>query len=174
MTQEAGLNNPVVQKYLSELVGPEGMQVVAAEPDGEVTDEELAEELDLEVNTVRRTLIHLNENNLADYRRVRDEESGWLTYLWTFHYDRIPEQLLEEMQQLRDVLDKRLQYEEENQFYRCQECIRRHPFDKAMDNQFNCVECGNDLEPMDMEPVKEAMRTRLNELEEELDNVEES
>ena len=87
MAFEDLLNDPVIQKYLHELVGPTGMPVAAAPPDGEVTDEELAEELGLELNDVRRALFILYENDLATYRRVRDEDSGWLTYLWTFHYD---------------------------------------------------------------------------------------
>ena len=45
MAFEDLLNDPVIQKYLHELVGPTGMPVAAAPPDGEVTDEELAEVL---------------------------------------------------------------------------------------------------------------------------------
>ncbi|MFB6134183.1 MAG: transcription factor, partial [Halanaeroarchaeum sp.] len=54
MAFEDLLEDPVVQKYLNELVGPKGMPVAAAPPDGEVTDEELAERLGLELNDVRR------------------------------------------------------------------------------------------------------------------------
>ena len=50
MAFEDLLEDPVVQKYLHELVGPTGMPVAAAPPDGEVTDEELAERLGLELN----------------------------------------------------------------------------------------------------------------------------
>lgn len=110
------LENPVIQKYLHELVGPTGMPVAAAPPEGEVTDEELAEELNLELNAVRRALFILYENDLASYRRLRDEDSGWLTYLWTFEYENIPEQLEEEMHRLLDALIERREYELENEF----------------------------------------------------------
>ena len=119
------LSDPVVQKYLHELVGPEGMMVAAAPPEGEVTDEELAEELDLELNTVRRTLLILYENDLASYRRLRDEDSGWLTYLWTFHYDNIPENLEKQMCHLLEGLEERLEYERTREFYRL--CRARTP-----------------------------------------------
>ena len=39
MAFEELLEDPVIQKYLHELVGPKGMPVAAAPPDGEVTDE---------------------------------------------------------------------------------------------------------------------------------------
>ncbi len=90
MAFEDLLEDPVIQKYLHELVGPRDARR-GRTPDGEVTDEELAEELDLELNDVRRALFILYENDLATYRRLRDEDSGWLTYLWTFEYDNIPE-----------------------------------------------------------------------------------
>src|SRR6056297_1045214 len=120
MAFEDLLADPVIQKYLHELVGPKGMPVAAAPPDGEVTDEELAEDLGLELNDVRRALFILYENDLASYRRLRDEDSGWLTYLWTFEYEKIPEQLESEMYRLLDALEQRQQYERDNEFYLCE------------------------------------------------------
>ena len=52
------------------------------------------------MNSARRTSFILYENDLATYRRLRDEDSGWLTYLWTFEYENIPERLEEEMHRL--------------------------------------------------------------------------
>ena len=171
MAFEDLLADPVIQKYLHELVGPKGMPVAAAPPDGEVTDEELAEELGLELNDVRRALFILYENDLATYRRLRDEDSGWLTYLWTFEYDNIPENLADEMERLLDVLDERLEYERDNEFYLCEVCSIRFEFGEAMDFGFECPECGSPLEAMDNEFLVESMEERIEELRDEL-NVE--
>ena len=76
--------------------------------------------MDLELNDVRRALFILYENDLATYRRLRDEDSGWLTYLWTFEYDTIPENLRDEMERLLDALEERREYERTNEFYLCQ------------------------------------------------------
>ncbi|MGM0604516.1 MAG: transcription factor [Halobacteriota archaeon] len=168
MAFEDLLNDPVIQKYLHELVGPTGMPVAAAPPDGEVTDEELAEQLDLELNAVRRALFILYENDLASYRRVRDEDSGWLTYLWTFHYDNIPENLEAEMYRLLDALENREAYEKDNEFYLCDVCSIRFEFGEAMDFGFQCPECGSPLESMDNTMLVDAMETRIDELREEL------
>jgi transcription initiation factor TFIIE subunit alpha len=162
------LNDPVIQKYLHELVGPKGMPVAAAPAEGEVTDEELAEELGLELNDVRRALFILYENDLASYRRVRDEDSGWLTYLWTFEYENIPQNLAEEMERLMVALDRREEYERENEFYLCEVCSLRFEFGEAMDFGFECPECGSPLEAMENDRLLEAMQERLAELEDEL------
>ncbi|WP_324757917.1 transcription factor E [Haloarcula montana] len=171
MAFEDLLEDPVIQKYLHELVGPKGMPVAAAPPDGEVTDEELAEELGLELNDVRRALFILYENDLASYRRLRDEDSGWLTYLWTFEYDEIPEKLEEEMHRLLDGLEERRQYERDNEFYLCENCGIRFEFGEAMEFGFQCPECGNQVESMENTRLVDAMETRIEELRDEL-NVE--
>jgi len=158
----------VVQKYLHELVGPTGMPVAAAPPDGEVTDEELAERLGLELNDVRRALFILYENDLATYRRLRDEDSGWLTYLWTFQYENVYENLAEEMERLLEALEERREYEMEHEFYLCEVCSLRFEFGEAMDRGFECPECGSPLEAMENEHLVEAMDERIDALRTEL------
>jgi transcription initiation factor TFIIE subunit alpha len=171
MAFEELLEDPVIQKYLHELVGPKGMPVAAAPPDGEVTDEELAEELGLELNDVRRALFILYENDLATYRRLRDEDSGWLTYLWTFKYEKIPEKLEEEMYRLLDALEQRQDYEHNNEFYLCEVCGIRFEFDEAMDFGFECPECGSPVDAMENTALVESMDERVANLRDEL-NVE--
>ncbi|QGN06842.1 transcription factor [Halorhabdus sp. CBA1104] len=168
MAFEEYLEDPVIQKYLHELVGPKGMPVAAAPPDGEVTDEELAEELGLELNDVRRALFILYENDLASYRRLRDEDSGWLTYLWTFEYDNIPEQLEGEMYELYEGLVDRREYELDHQFYLCETCGIRFEFEEAMDFGFECPDCGSQLESMENTALVDAMDDRIDALEDEL------
>ncbi|MDR5657100.1 transcription factor E [Halodesulfurarchaeum sp. HSR-GB] len=168
MAFEELLEDPVIQKYLNELVGPKGMPVAAAPPDGEVTDEELAERLGLELNDVRRALFILYENDLASYRRVRDEDSGWLTYLWTFEYEHIPGNLHEEMERLLEALEERREYELNNEFYLCPECSIRFEFGEAMDLGFSCPECGSQLEAMGNDELIGAVDERIGELRNEL------
>ncbi len=168
MAFEELLEDPVIQKYLHELVGPKGMPVAAAPPDGEVTDEELAQRLDMELNDVRRALFILYENDLASYRRVRDEDSGWLTYLWTFEYETIPENLETEMQRLHEALRERRDYEAEHEFYLCDICSLRFEFEEAMEFGFQCPECGSSLESMDNDRLIAAIDDRQQALADEL------
>jgi transcription initiation factor TFIIE subunit alpha len=168
MAFEELLEDPVVQKYLHELVGPKGMPVAAAPPDGEVTDEELAERLGLELNDVRRALFILYENDLATYRRLRDEDSGWLTYLWTFEYDNIPANLEDEMHRLLAALAERREYELNHEFYLCEVCSIRFEFGEAMDLGFECPECGSPLEAMENDHLVTAMDRRIDDLRSEL------
>jgi transcription initiation factor TFIIE subunit alpha len=168
MAFEELLEDPVVQTYLHELVGPRGMPVAAAPPDGEVTDEEFAEELDLELNDVRRALFILYENDLADYRRLRDEDSGWLTYLWTLEYGSIPENLRDEMHRLLDALEERRGYERNHEFFLCEVDSIRFEFEEAMEFDFECPQCGSELDALDNDHLVTAMDDRIDELRAEL------
>ena len=159
------LSDEVVQAYLAEIVGAEGMPVAMNPVEDEIVDEDLAEKLDLDPKVVRRTLFILYENDLASYRRDRDEESGWYTYLWSFEYDNIPDKL-------NDALDERIEYERRNEFYICDIDGIRFEFEEAMDLSFNCPECGSPLEPMENDELVEAMEVRHEELEEELEKIE--
>ena len=165
------LSDDVVQAYLAEVVGAEGMPVAMNPVEDEIVDEDLAEKLDLDPKVVRRTLFILYENDLASYRRDRDEESGWYTYLWSFEYDNIPDKLNDEMRKLRDGLDERIEYERRNEFYICDIDGIRFEFEEAMDLSFNCPECGSPLEPMENDDLVEAMEERHEELEEELEKI---
>jgi transcription initiation factor TFIIE subunit alpha len=71
--------------YLNKLVGEDGLRIVESIPGEEITDERLAELTGISLNTVRRTLYLLYEHRLAIYRRKRDPDSGWLTYLLCLH-----------------------------------------------------------------------------------------
>jgi transcription initiation factor TFIIE subunit alpha len=144
------------------------MPVAASPPDGEVTDEELAEEIGLELNDVRRALFILYENDLATYRRLRDEDSGWLTYLWTFEYDNIPERLEDEMHRLLEALRARREYEQDHEFYLCETDSIRFEFGEAMDFGFQCPQCGGELVSMGNEGLVDAIDTRIESLEQEL------
>jgi len=165
------LSDDVVQAYLAEVVGAEGMPVAMNPVEEEIVDEDLAEELDLDPKIVRRTLFILYENDLASYRRDRDEESGWYTYLWSFEYDNIPGKLNDEMKKLKDALDDRIEYERQNEFYICDIDGIRFEFEEAMDLSFNCPECGSPLEPMENNELVEAMEVRYEEIEDELEKI---
>ena len=160
------LNDPVVRGYFVNLVGEEGFKVVQKMPEGEVTDEKIAEVTGVLLNIVRRTLFILYENRLAVYRRVRDTDSGWLTYLWRLDLSNLPQQLELEAKRLLRNLKAKLEFEDGKVFYTCDNQHGRFLFEDAAELEFICPECGEDLNYQDNEPVISSLRQRISELEE--------
>jgi transcription initiation factor TFIIE subunit alpha len=159
-------NDPVIRGYFINLVGEEGFKVVEKMPENEVTDEKIAEITGVLLNIVRRTLFILYENRLAVYRRVRDTDSGWLTYLWRLDLSNLESQLLTESKKILKNLKSKLEFEDGKVFYTCKAQCSRFLFETASDLLFRCPVCGEDLEYQDNESVIKALKQRINKIEE--------
>jgi len=159
------LKDRVVQGYIKSLVGEDGYLMIEKMPEGEVTDEEIAEKTEILLNTVRRTLFILYQNKLAICRRERDSNSGWLTYLWHLDFSELGHQLSREKKKLIRNLKTRLDFEENNLFYICPEGCVRLLFDEATETEFLCPMCGEDLTHYDNTQFVTVLKKRLQELE---------
>jgi len=153
-----------VRGYLKNLVGEDGLEMVERASINELTDEKIAEETDANLNTVRRTLYILYENRLANYRRERDKDSGWLTYLWKVDLSDVERNVEEEAQKLIRRLTTRLDFEGQNVCYTCENGCSRFLFENASDYGFICPVCQGGLDFQDSSILVEAMRQKLEEL----------
>lgn len=150
--------------YLNKLVGEDGLRIVENIPREEITDERLAEMTGISLNTVRRTLYLLYEHRLAVYRRKRDPDSGWLTYLWQLCPENFDKALQSEAKRLLRKLDERLDYEKNNIFYACTDGCARFIFDEASEANFICPFCQSSLEYMENAKVVETIERQINDL----------
>ncbi len=157
-------NDRVIRGYLMSLIGEEGLKMIENMPEGEVTDEEIAETSGVLLNTVRRTLFILYENKFAIVARERDSNSGWLTYLWHLDFSDIEHQLMREKKKLMRSLKTRLDFEEGNVFYVCPQGCVRLLFDEAIETEFLCPMCGEDLVFYDNSVFVETLQKRLDAL----------
>lgn len=160
------LNDPVIKGYLINLVGEEGLKVVQNMPEGEVTDEKIAQVTGVLLNIVRRTLFILYENRLASYRRERDTDSGWLTYLWKLDLGNVNRQLELEAKKLLKNLKTKLEFEEDKVFYICEKQDGRFLFETAAELEFKCPICGGELLFQENETVIQSLKERIIKLEE--------
>jgi transcription initiation factor TFIIE subunit alpha len=162
------LSNKAIRGYILKLVGDEGMNIVEKMldkvPDKEVTDEKVAELSGINLNLVRKTLYILYENHLAMYRRERDKDSGWLTYLWKLDLDNAENMLKNETRKLIKKLERRLEFEN-NEFYACEEVPpHRILFDYAMDSNFTCPVDGTPMSYYDNVGEKQILQERIDKL----------
>ena len=155
------LNDQVVRGYLTRLVDNDGLIMIERMPEGEVTDEQIAEASEILLNVVRRTLFTLSENKLATCKRERDSSSGWLTYLWHLDMTDIEPQLAKEKKKLTRNLKIRLDFEEDNVFYVCPDGCVRMFFNDAAESEFLCSICGEDLIFQDNTDFTKALKMRL-------------
>jgi len=163
------LDDPAINAYILRMIGEEGIELLRRFPEeGEHSDEELAEMTGVNLNTVRHTLYTLYEQRLAEYRRLKNSETGWLTYLWHLRLDRLHDVLEEQVRDVLEHLDARLAYEEKNDFYMCKNCGVIYTFTDAANWNFECPNCDQMLEHFDNELIAVALRKRIDRIKESL------
>ena len=137
-------DNPLVKEYFRKMVGDEGLKIMADVPDAEITDEEIAKLSDTKLTAVRKVLYRLYENRIAEYRTERDDNSGWITYLWCFNQDNVTKIMEEEAEVELAELSNKLEYERGGVFYQCK--CQRVLFEDAVEKDFWCDECNANFE----------------------------
>jgi len=169
---EETLNDPAIRTYLHRLVGDEGLDLLERFPrEGEHSDEDLAAETGINLNSVRHTLYTLYEKRLAEYHRIKNNETGWLTYLWQLRTDRIHDAIREDMEMVLAKLSRREKYEEENDFYKCSECHQIFTFPIAMNSDFKCPDCDLPLGHFDNEVLLTSLKDRIESIRNSLGHV---
>ncbi|ASJ01487.1 transcription factor E [Thermococcus gorgonarius] len=163
-----------VRKELIELAreigGEEAVEVVKAlQKKKEITDEELAEMTGIRVNNVRKILYELYDVGVADFKRIRDKETGWYYYYWFLETKRLDEIIRNRKMKELEELRKMLEQETGEMYFWCGK--PGHPrmtFDEAMEYQFQCPICGDILMEYDNSAIVEDLKKRIEELEIEL------
>lgn len=172
VTVEEALKNEAVKAYLFRIVGEEGLMLIEKFPsEGEYSDEDLAEVTEINLNNVRHTLYTLYGKRLAEYRRIKNPETGWLTYLWVLKFENLNNTLTEEMEEILEILKTREDYEFFNDFYICNTCGLRYTFDEAMSRDFICINCDEKMDHFDNELLTEALKRRVTAIKENLGKV---
>ena len=163
------LEEPAIVAYLHRMIGDEGMALVNRFPEGkEYSDEELAELTEINLNSVRNTLYTLYEHRLAKYRRIKNNETGWLTYLWHLQLTNVYDSIAKDMEVVLTKLSKRHWYEEQNDFYTCKECGNISTFYDAMDSQFACPACTAQMSHFDNDLLVDALSKRITRMKDTL------
>ncbi len=156
-------DNYVVKEYFRKMIGEEGLKIIMNVPEGEITDEEIAKLSDTKLTLVRKILYTLYENRIAEYRTERDDNSGWVTYLWRFNYGNVRRIMEEEADKKLKDLRSRLDEEKRGVFYQCK--CQRILFEDAAARDFWCDECGSKFEYVDNGDL-------ISELEDEIEKIE--
>ncbi len=154
-----------LEELLNELIervaGEVGLILYSLRIEGEFTDDQLALELGIEINEIRRALFALYEIGLAEYRRRRDDETGWMEYYWRINYEKAAEVVKRELEKTKKKLEEKLEMETSTIYYICPNMCVKVSYDEAMEYNFTCPRCGNMLEYLDCSEAIEKVREEI-------------
>ncbi len=162
----------LIRELIERVAGEVGLIIYTLHPKREFTDEELSLELGIEINDIRRALFYLYEIGLADYRRKRDDETGWMEYYWRIHYEREGEVLKRELLKTKKKLQEKLRAEESSVYYLCLNGCVKVNYEEAMELGFTCPRCGAPLEYFDTSTVLQKLREEIEKIDELIAKIE--
>jgi transcription initiation factor TFIIE subunit alpha len=137
-----------------------------------LSDEELSAMTGIKQGEIRNVLRMLYELRIVGYRRGRHPETGATRYYWYPDYSGINMTLFWRKKQVLEKLKQRLEYEENNTFFRCPNDGMRFTFEEAYEYDFQCPRCNSMLVEEDNTVIKEVLRKVITRLEEEINKDE--
>jgi len=136
---------------------------------GEATDEIIANDCGIRLNTVRKVLYKLYDHGLVSCTRVRDEKTGWFIFYWRLQPDQLDAFIRSRKKRALDKLKQRLDFEKNHSFFICKtDPDVRVTFEEAMETSFKCGKCGNQLDSTDNAELITGVEARVQKLEAEL------
>ncbi|MBD3191944.1 MAG: transcription factor E [Candidatus Heimdallarchaeota archaeon] len=160
----------LLESVVREIGGDEAVKVASLlDPKEETTDEAIAAAAGMKLNAVRKVLYRLYDARLAEFRRIRDKNTGWFIYFWRLKPHRVKELVISRKKSVYKKLKTRLDYEKKHHFFKCdREYCPRYTFDEAMENNFTCPECSGQLTAFDNSEIIKRLTEKVTELEKSL------
>jgi len=158
-----------IESVVKELVSEEAVPIVLyLIGKTRVSEFIIAGELDLEIHKARNLLYKLLEHNVLFFHRKKDKIKGWYICYWDFNEKIIP--FLDDKIKVNKLtkLKERLEKESSSTFYMCKNACTRMDFEKAMEFNFKCPECGELMDEQNNVRTVEFLKERIQELHEEI------
>jgi len=155
----------MTEEVVTELVGEHALPIVDfLRGKTKISEFIIAEELELEINETRNILYKLFEHNIVTFLRKKDRIKGWYICYWDLNEHMVPQLQRKLNVQKLEKMKERLAKEQEGTFFLCNNACSRMDFDKAMEFQFKCPECGGLMSQQDNARTIEFLKQRIEEL----------
>jgi len=135
----------------------------------EITDNEIADQTEIRLNLVRKTLHRLYDHSLVAIRQSRDKETGWFIFHWRLQPDQFGGFIRKQKLYILEKLENRLEHEKSHEFYSCQtpNC-KRFTFDDAFGLLFKCPICNKPMMYLNNGLIIEALTRKTEQIKGEL------
>lgn len=162
------LTKKLVREVVNRYAGEDSMQAVNLIYKEPVAEEEVAEQMDTEIKHARHLLYKLEQYNLARFKRMKNEDNGWYTYFWWFNKQRVKELSRKLKMAQLERYNYQLNVESNTQFFKCKNKCMRLDFEKALDFNYSCPECGCFLERENGKKRIREIKRKIRELKKEI------
>ncbi len=160
------ITNKLIEEVVSSVAGEDTIPLIFAIKDKKnVSEFKIADMLKEQINITRNMLYRLLDQNLVHFIRKKDRQKGWYIYYWTFNPKEIRFLTIKLQKQRLNALRERLDREQSAQFFTCPKGCIRLDFERAMDFEFKCPECGSIIEQHDNSADIGKIKKKITEIE---------
>ena len=133
----------------------------------DVSEFKIMQHTRLDIQRVRNILYRLHSTNLADYKRIKDNDKGIYVSYWTFNKAMVKALSAKLQQEKLQRFRERLEVETNNIncFFICPSACTRADFAIAEQQKFRCAECGQLLKQDDNTRTIDVLREKVREME---------
>ena len=136
---------------------------------GTTTDDVIATQANVRLNTARKVLYKLYDHALVTCVRSRDEKTGWFIYHWQLQPDQLDAFVRSRKKKALEQMRTQLEYEKGHSFFMCKGCLTvRVTFEDAMESAFRCSGCNDQLISEDNSRTIQVLEDLSRRLESEL------
>lgn len=163
------ITKKIKEQVLTELAGEQAIKIINFIKDKKETSEFIiAEKTEIEIHRTRTILYKLFESNVANFIRRKDKVKGWYICYWDFLPGNIKYAYYKIKKKKLEKLQTRLEQESGQQFFMCKNACARMNFEKAVDFEFKCPECGELMNQQDNSRTIEFLSQTIKELKKDL------
>ncbi|MBE0511952.1 transcription factor [Candidatus Bathyarchaeota archaeon] len=164
------MDEKTLEKVAEAFGSEEAVRIIEALKEvGETTDDQIATQTGIRLNSVRKILYKLYDHSLVGLRRSRDENTGWFIFHWRLQLDQLEGFILNQKRRVLEKLEARLRYEQNHEFYYCYTIgCKRIPFEEAMELVFRCPTCNKPLMHFENGKIVSALTKKVEQLRKEL------
>jgi transcription initiation factor TFIIE subunit alpha len=127
----------------------------------EITDDEIANNTGIRLNSVRKILYKLYDHSLVSLRTTRVPKTGWFIFHWRLQPDQLEGFILSQKRRVLEKLTVRLDYEVNHDFYYAQlRGCRRVTFEEAVEAFSTAASAVNRLEHSDNDRIIVKLKQR--------------
>jgi len=158
----------LLRELINRVAGQVGLAIYSLRPKKEFTDEQISQKLGIEINEIRRALFALYELGLVEYKRKKDDETGWMEYYWKLNYEKLKDVIKKELLKTLKNLESKVKSESLSVYYICVRGCLKVPYEVAMENNFICPQCGGVLEYLDNSSTMKKAKKEIEKIKEYL------
>lgn len=163
------IDKKIRDEVLTEIAGAEAIKIVDFIKDKKETSEfTIAEKTKIEIHKTRTILYKLFESNVTSFIRRKDKIKGWYICYWDFAPQNISHAYLKLKKDRLEKLEVRLENEVGQHFFMCKNACARMNFEKAIDFEFKCPECGELMQQQDNSRTIEFLTNSISTIKDEV------